>query len=401
LFANCVTCHREGEVGPFALTSYQDAAKRAKQIVRVVDRGLMPPWKAAETHGEFEGQRTLTSRQIEVLKAWTDAGRAEGSPSELPALPQFSSGWRLGEPDLIVEMQDEFEVPADGPDLFQNFVIPIDIPEDKLVAVADFIPGNPRIVHHCLLLLDSNHVARKLDSMTPEPGYPSFGDPGFLPTGSIGGWSPGKTPRRLPNQLGRYLKKGSDLVVQIHYHPNGKVEKDRSKIGIYFVDKPAGVAVAIWASAFTHDIPPGESNYRVAASYTLPTDVLMLGCVPHMHLLGREMRAVAKLPDGTQRQLIHVPDWDFNWQDEYHFARPFKMPKGTQLDVEAFYDNSSDNPSNPSSPPQRVTWGEGTTDEMLYCFFFVATDDSRETPLLMRDVLKREILGKAAAGVLK
>ncbi len=397
LFANCVICHREGEVGPFPLTSYQDAAKRTKQIARVVDQRLMPPWKAAETHGEFEGQRTLTDRQIEILKAWADGERAEGNAADLPTVPKFPSGWRLGKPDLVLEMQSDFEVRSDGPDIFQNFVIPIEVPEDKLVAVVDFIPGNPRVVHHSLLFLDLNHAGRMLDEKTPEPGYASFGNPGFMPTGSIGGWSPGKTPRRLPNGLGRYLQKGSDLVMQIHYHPTGKREIDRSKVGVYFVDKPKNVAVDVWAASFNHDIPPGEKNYRLTASYTLPKEVLLLGVVPHMHLLGRELQATAILPDGTQRSLIHIPQWNFNSQDDYRFARPFKLPKGTQLDVEAVYDNSSDNPANPSSPSKHVAWGETTTDEMLYCFFFVATENNSDIIPLVTDVLHHEIVAKTSA----
>jgi len=187
--------------------------------------------------------------------------------------------------------------------------------------------------------------------------------------------------------------------MQIHYHPIGKRAVDRSKVGVYFVDKPSNIAADIWASAFTHDIPPGEANYRLAASYTLPSEVLMLGVVPHMHLLGRELRAKAVLPDGTERLLIDIPDWNFNWQDDYRFAQPFKLPKGTRLDVEAVYDNSAENPDNPSSPPERVTWGESTKDEMLYCFFFVATENRRDLIPLVTDVMTREFVNRARAGV--
>jgi hypothetical protein len=395
LFANCVVCHRQGEVAPFELLLYQDAAKRAKQIARVVDRRLMPPWMPAQSHGEFENQRTLTEREIAVFKAWADAGRAEGELGDLPPTPQFTTGWRLGKPDMILEMPGEFEIHAGGPDIFQNFVIRIDIPTDKLVAAADFIPGNPKVVHHSLLYLDATHIARKLDAATPELGYPSFGGPGFQPTGSIGGWSPGKMPRRLPDGLGRYVRKGSDLVMQIHYHPDGRPETDRSKVGVYFVDKPKGAAGAVWASAFSHDIPPGEKDYHVTASYTLTGDVRLLSIVPHMHLLGRSIRAVAVLPDGTQRELINVPHWNYNWQDEYFLAQPIKLPKGTRLDVEAVYDNSAENPLNPSNPPKEVTWGEGTTDEMLYCFFLVSAEKPGELGSIVRDALMHEIIGKS------
>lgn len=397
LFANCVQCHREGEVGPFSLVTYEDAAKRARQISRVCESRLMPPWKVAERHGEFEGQRTLTDKQIETLKAWVAADRAKGDPADMPELPKFPEGWYLGEPDLIVEMPIEFEVPADGPDLYQNFVIPLDVPEDKYVATVEFKPGAASVVHHSLLYLDKNGAARKLDAKTPEPGYGTFGGPGFLPTGSIGGWSPGKTPRKLPEGLGRLLGKGSDLVMQIHYHPSGKVEKDRSKVGIYFVDKPKQEAFALWTSSFLHDIPPGESDYKLKAVYTLTEDVTMLSIIPHMHLLGQTMNVVAELPDGTTRDLLHMPQWDFNWQDEYVYAEPFFLPKGTRIVSEATYDNSENNPSNPSSPPQRVTWGEETNDEMLYCFFLVTTEKKEVIEPMVVDRLTREGIDRAAA----
>lgn len=397
IFANCVVCHREGEIGPFALTAYEDAAKRARQIVRVVERRLMPPWNPAEIHGEFKYQRTLTAQQIETLQRWADTGCVEGDPQDQPLLPTFGSDWRMGPPDLILEMSETFEVPADGPDVYQNFVIPIDIPEDKWVAGVQFVPGNAKVVHHSLLYLDSNGKARQLDAKTPEPGYSTFGGPGFIPTGSIGGWSPGKSPQRLPSGYGRSLKKGSDLVMQIHYHPTGKVEQDRSKVAVYFVDAPRHTAADIWVSSHAHDIPPGDPNYRLNASFELPCDITLFGVIPHMHLLGHTMKAVAVLPDGSRQGLIDIQRWDFNWQDDYRYVKPLRFPAGTRFEVEASYDNSAENPSNPHSPPQRITWGEGTTDEMFYCFFMVAPDETKQLKPLLRDVMLAEITSRAKA----
>jgi hypothetical protein len=200
----------------------------------------------------------------------------------------------------------------------------------------------------------------------------------------------------LAGGLGRYLQKGSDLVMQVHYHPSGKVEKDRSQVAVYFVDKPVNVAADIWAAAYHHDIPPGKADYKLSASYTLPQELQMLGVVPHMHLIGKSLKAVARLPDGTTQELIEIPRWDFNWQDDYRFTKPFRLPKGTEIKVEAVYDNSDGNPANPSSPPKRVTWGEETTNEMLYCFFLVAVDNPRENlPPLLMDMIRREAVGQA------
>ncbi len=396
LNANCVICHREGEVGPFTLTSYMDAAKRARQIARVVDEKLMPPWKASQVHGEFEGQRTLTDREIDTLKAWAKTERAEGDPADLPPLPTFASDWKLGEPDLVLEMEEDFDVPAGGPDIFRNFVIPYEIPQDKLVAAVEFKPGDASVVHHSILYIDNSGKAREKDERAAGPGYSTFGGPGFVPAGSIGGWSPGKMPRFLPDGMGRRMHKGADLVMQIHYHPSGKAAKDRSKVGIYFVDKPKQEAFAIWTSSFDLHIPPGEANYKETASYKLPADVTLLSCIPHLHLLGQQMTATAHLPDGSTKVLIDIPQWDFNWQDEYMVAEPYTLPAGTKIVVEATYDNSAANPSNPSSPPQLVTFGEETTDEMLYCFFLVVANEKANTGLVAGDAFTQEVMRRAA-----
>lgn len=225
----CLNCHREGQVAPFALADYDQTAKRAKQIVRVTQDRIMPPWIPSPGHDKFVAERWLTDRELELFKTWAETGRANGDDADLPPVPKFAEGWRLGQPDLIVKMAEPFTVPADGPDLLQNFVIPINIAEDKLVAAIEFHPGNKRVAHHSVLFLDDSGTARKLDKATPEPGYANFGGPGFLPSGALGGWSVGNTPRLMPNGMGRYLKKGSDLVVQMHYHPTGKQETDQSR----------------------------------------------------------------------------------------------------------------------------------------------------------------------------
>jgi len=384
--SRCLNCHREGQVAPFALADYEQTAKRAKQIVRVTHDRIMPPWIPSPGHDKFVGERWLTDRELELFKTWAETGRAKGDDADLPPAPKFAEGWRLGQPDLIVKMAKPFTVPADGPDLLQNFVIPLNTTEDKLVAAVEFHPGNKRVAHHSVLFLDDSGTARKLDAATPEPGYANFGGPGFLPSGALGGWSVGNTPRPLPNGMGRYLKKGSDLVVQMHYHPTGKEETDQSEIGLYFVKKPVAESLkepaklvgSIWMANYEMDIAAGEKNYKRSTSYTLPKEVIMVGVVPHMHLLGKSMKVTATLPDKTVKTLIDIQNWNYNWQDEYYYERPFKLSAGTRLDVEAVFDNSADNPSNPSSPPKRVTWGDGTTDEMLFCFFLLSAEKTED-----------------------
>ena len=359
---------------------------------------IMPPWIPSPGHDKFVAERWLTDRELELFKTWAESGRARGDDADLPPAPKFAEGWRLGQPDLIVKMVEPFSVPADGPDLLQNFVIPISIAEDKLVAAIEFHPGNKRVCHHSVLFLDDSGAARKLDKATPEPGYANFGGPGFLPSGALGGWSVGTTPRPLPNGMGRYLKRDSDLVVQMHYHPTGKQETDQSEIGLYFVKKPVAESLkepaklvgSIWMANYEMDIAAGTKDYLRSTSYTLPKDVIMVGVVPHMHLLGKAMKVTATLPDKTVKSLIDIKNWNYNWQDEYYYERPFKLPEGTRLDVEAVFDNSADNPSNPSSPPKRVTWGDGTKDEMLFCFFLLSAEKTEDLIHVIFDNLKHD-----------
>ncbi|HEY3967169.1 MAG TPA: redoxin domain-containing protein, partial [Planctomycetaceae bacterium] len=191
LQANCVRCHRDGEVAPFPLVSYADAAKRARQIARVTASRFMPPWKPEPDFGHFLDERRLTDRELAILSDWARSGASKGDPADLPPPQEFTDGWQIGEPDLIVKMPEPFEIPADGRDIFRNFVMPSGADEDKLVAAVEFRPGNRRVVHHSIFYLDTSGAARKKDAADPGPGYGSFGGPGFVPSGSIGGWAPG------------------------------------------------------------------------------------------------------------------------------------------------------------------------------------------------------------------
>lgn len=388
LFANCANCHRPGEVAPFSLLSYADAKKRAKQLAAVTTDKSMPPWKLVPNHVRFAGERLLTATEIATVKAWVDAGTPEGVAAELPPAPKFTADWHLGKPDLVVKMTEPFKIPADGKDVLRNFVIPMpDIKGSKTVAAIEFRPGNRKVVHHALALLDATGTARKLDAKDPGLGYDAEnGGFGFFPTGSLGGWAPGVVPRFVPDGVGRYLAKGSDMVLQVHYHPSGKEETDQSEVAIYYTRKPvtkmlAGIGVENW----TIDLPAGEKDYKLTAQYKLPVGVTLVGTAPHMHLVGKSMKVWAELPGGKTTPLVAVSDWDFNWQDYYVYRRPLTLPKGTVIKMESRHDNSAANPANPNSPPKRLKYGEGTTDEMSLCVFELTCDSLPDLLLLMAD----------------
>jgi hypothetical protein len=217
LFANCAGCHRPGEVAPFSLLTYQDAARRAALIATVTGSRYMPPWKAEPGYGHFADERRLTDGQIAMIRQWAANGAPEGDPKHKPAPPTFASGWLAGKPDAVLHTPEAFSVPTDGRHVFQCFVIPLDFDADRYVKTVEFHAGNARVVHHALFFLDNSGEARKLDAATPEPGYPCFGGPRIVPTGGLGGWAPGATPSPLPAGVALPVAKGSDLVMQIHY----------------------------------------------------------------------------------------------------------------------------------------------------------------------------------------
>jgi hypothetical protein len=398
LWKNCAGCHRPGEVGPFSLLRYADAAKRARFLREVTSRRKMPPWKAEPGFGSFLDERHLSEAEIQRIAAWVSAGAPEGDAGDLPPAPKFPEGWQLGTPDLILKVDEPYSVPPNGRDTYRCFVIPIPIDSNKTVAAVEFRPGNRKVVHHALFYLDATGAARARDRVSAGPGYASFGGPGILPTGGLGGWAPGALPRFLPDGIGKFLRKGSDLVLQIHYHPDGKPETDQSLVGIYFTKSPVRKIVGgIAVRSRGLNIPPGERRHHVTAqSAPLPADVQVIGITPHMHTIGKEMKVVAESPDGKTIPLIWIKDWDFNWQGQYQYRSPVALAKGSVIKLDAYYDNSAENPSNPSKPPRRVRWGEQTTDEMCLLGVQVVTENHSDLRKIM--AMRGNRLGAALVG---
>lgn len=390
LYAQCTECHRSGEVAPFELLAYADAAKRADFLAEIVKTRRMPPWKAEPNVGHFLGERILHDREIELIQQWADAGAPEGPVEDLPAIPSFTEGWQLGEPDLVVQMAEPYELPASGPDQNRFFVIPIDIPEDKYVVGVEFRAGNPRIVHHAVLYLDRSGYARKRDAETPEPGFEGFIAAGIR-DGVLGFWAPGYTPRFYPKGVGQKLLTKTDLAMQLHYHPSGKEESDQSMVGIHFADRPIEKKVGGLALInFDVDIPAGESQHEMAYSFTTPVGLELIDVTPHMHMVGTKMTLKATTPDGTEIPLIQS-NWDFNWQDVYRFRDIVRIPAGTRFDLRAIFDNSDANPSNPNSPPRRIAFGEETSDEMCICACRTLVDISAGEQHELREALRESM----------
>jgi len=360
LYRHCAACHRAGGVAPFSLIAYRDAAKRAQLIATVTGRRYMPPWLPSEPH--FRDERRLSDAEIAILAHWAAAGAPQGDPAAAPAPPSFPEGWQLGAPDLEAQMAVSFQVPAEGNDIYRCFVARAFIPQNRWVRAVDIRPGNPQVVHHALLFQDISGTARRRDT---GEGYDCFGTPGFLPARGLGGWTPGSVPFRAPDDMPILLDAHADLVLQVHYHPAGKAATDRTALALYFTDrKPRRQAQDIPLGSNRIDIPPGDRAYKVTDHFTIPVDVDAIGVNPHAHYICKEMYGYAVLPNGARRTLLRIPDWNFNWQQQYLYAAPVRLPAGTDVVMEFTYDNSADNPRNPNNPPKRVVWGPSTTDEM-------------------------------------
>ena len=365
IYQNCVQCHRPGQIGPMPLVDFNHVSAFAQEIKNAVVAKRMPPWKPVAGR-PMHGERKLTQEQIDTVVKWVDEGTPEGNPKDEPALPEFKSDWTLGEPDMILDGGEDFAVRA-GPDLYWHFLMPTKWTEDKWVSGVEVLVGNARIVHHVLAYLDETGTAQRLDDDEEGIGYSGGGAfPGFLPSGEMGGWTPGFFARPLPEGVARKLPKNATLVLQIHYNnPTGKMQKDRTKIGLHFAKGP--VRQRLYQARIINPwfrIPAGESEFEVRASWPVSRDITVISVMPHAHLIAKKTSMIAETAKGKKISLVEIVDWDFKWQDTYHFAEPLRLKDGSRVELKFAYDNSEENPRNPHSPPVNVRWGENTSDEM-------------------------------------
>jgi hypothetical protein len=253
-------------------------------------------------------------------------------------------------------------------------VIPLNADQDEYVKKVEFRAGNANVVHHAILFLDTSGEARRRET-APGQGYSCVGGPGLDITGSLGGWAPGAMPSNARDGAAHTVKKGSDLILQIHYHLDGKPEQDQSKVGLTFSKTPPtkGLTLVVLGNEKI-DIPAGDSKYIITASAVLPMDAEAVAIFPHAHYLCKDMKVEAHLPDGSVVPMIWIKDWDFNWQGSYRYSSPMKLPKDTRLEMQYTYDNSAANPHNPSDPPREVKFGEETTNEMGFAFISIMLD---------------------------
>ncbi len=354
-FKNCAECHRPGEIAPMSLMNYKEVRPWAKAIREKVVSREMPPWHADPAHGQWSNDKRLSQKDIDAVTAWIDAGVPEGDPKAMPAAPKFAKGWQIGEPDLVINMPEEFTVPAEGAVPYMYFTVPSNFTEDRYVTAMEARAGDLSVVHHIVVYVrdPKEKASRKQD----------------IGTGLLGALSPGNTPFIAVPGTAKLIKAGSNIVFQMHYTPSGKATKDRSMIGLKFAKAPVDKVItttAAWDARF--EIPAHAQNHEVRATYLIEEDVDIISLMPHMHLRGKDYTYIAHYPDGRKETLLSVPRYDFGWQVYYYPVKPLRMPKGTKIETIAHYDNSTRNAQNPD-PAKAVRFGEQTWEEMMNGFF--------------------------------
>jgi hypothetical protein len=352
LYAKCVNCHRAGEVAPMSLVTFDDARPWARSIKEKVLSRQMPPWFADAAVGSFSNDARLSESEIDTIARWVDGGAPRGDLHDLPKPPAFTDGWQLGEPDLVVELP-EVQVPATGGDYFPtpNLVLPI--AEDHWIRAVEVRPSNREVTHHSVIFSTG--------------AGPAMGASGLFDVLAV--WAVGTRATVYPDGTGRWLRKGQSLRTNLHYHPNGKPQTDRTRVGFYYGKGELKKEVAAsLAGNITFAIPPQAQHYETRAVYVADQDIDIVSLFPHMHLRGTDMTMTANYPDGRRETLLNVPAYDFNWQLFYYPKTKIALPRGTRIDLVAHYDNSSANKRNPD-PTRTVTFGEASTAEMMFGMF--------------------------------
>jgi hypothetical protein len=378
---NCQTCHHPGEIGPMPLLTYEQVRPWAKAIRDAVLQHKMPPWHADARFGHFANDRSLSEADIHKLVAWVESGTPQGSPKDAPKPVTFPVGWRIGKPDLIVEMPVAFDVPATGILNYQYIIVPSGFTEDKWVQAVEVRPGNRTVVHHAVLF--SRDPGGEYAAAAPKGEFfelAKFYKPSARPKDEkmfsavsepehLQVYAPGADPIQLGPGQARLIKAGSDIIFEMHYTPNGTAATDRTSVGFVFAKSP--VAERVHTIRINNGtilaIPPNEPDHRMQSQVHLTQDVRVVSFQPHMHLRGKSMEFSAVYPSGETEILLRVPKYDFHWQMSYYLDKPKLLPKGTLFICKASWDNSPNNPYNPH-PEKRVLGGFQSEDEMMAGF---------------------------------
>ena len=401
LYRNCVGCHRTGDIAPMELISYQQVRPWAAALKESVVKRTMPPWFADPAHGKFRNDRRLSSEQIATIVAWVNAGAPKGDDRDLPARPKFVEGWSLSRPpDLVIEMPLDAKVPATGQMDLQNYYVKAPVKEDVFIEAIELRPGNRRVVHHSIA-----NIVDLPEGLAPES---LLSGKKLGPTGwKLVGQAPGKGALQFLPGTAKRISAGAYIEFNMHYTPTGKDETDRSSLGLWFakypvthevVSRPAREETYIDGKKVTRvpNIPPNVDNWEIVAKMNVRDDITIYAVSPHMHFRGKDMKYTARRPDGTEEVLLNVPRYNYEWQLNYEFETPVKLPAGSTITVLSHYDNSANNPRNPA-PNEEVIWGQQSWNEMFIPWMEYSVDKLDLTKLSKEELMRLRAPRRAAA----
>ncbi len=368
----CQSCHRPGEIAPMPLITYRQVRPWAKGIRQAALLKKMPPWSAAESLVRFENDPRLTAQELRVLDEWATSGAAEGDPKDAPPPIHFLGGWNIPRPDLTVQMPEAVPIPPKEELDYRFVVLPLGLKDDRWVAAAEIRPGVRGVVHHAVAYVREPGDPWLRDAPDGKP----FVRRGVTRADILAIYAPGQPAMICRPGMAKKIPAGSDIVLQMHYTPNGTAAEDRTSIGLVWAkEEPAKRVLTLQLATTDFHIPPGDRNYAVSVAGTLPNDALLLSMFPHMHLRGKTFEYAIAGESGRIETLLRVAPYDFSWQLNYRLAEPRLLRKGTRLRCTAWYDNSLNNPRNPD-PSEEVTYGEQSRAEMMVGFFDVAVPAS-------------------------
>lgn len=355
----CVECHRDGEIAPFSLQTYEDTVGWGPMMAEVIQEGRMPPWNANPKYGHFRNDARLSSEERQLLLSWIANGAPSGDLDQAPKPPQFVTGWRIEQPDRVIAIRDEpFAVQAEGVVDYQYFEVDPQFETDMYVSAIEARPDNRAVVHHIIVY-----------AVDPDKDAKGRRNRQFLV-----GYAPGAQPPHLPDGYALRIPARSKLIFELHYTPNGTAQRDRSDVGLKFTPLSQVTHLVKVDGVSNHDfeIPPQADHHQVVAERVLKRPVELVSFSPHMHLRGKAFRYEAEYPDGSSEVLLDVPQYDFNWQLTYVLDEVKRLPGGTKVTCTAYFDNSTHNPNNPD-PAKTIKWGPQSWDEMMIGFYTVIT----------------------------
>jgi hypothetical protein len=405
---NCQGCHRPGEAAPFSLLSYEQARPWAKAIKYAVLQKKMPPWFADPHYGNFANNASLPESSINTIVNWVDDGAPLGDPKDMPPPRQFVTGWSIPKPDIVFTIPKPFPIPATGVLEYQYVIIPTGFTKDTWVEQVQAAPTNYSVVHHIVAYVrapGSNYFKDmpKNQFFEAPPGKNEGKTEDKkevkddLPNDWLTGYAPGQPPDVFKPGQGKLIPAGSDIVFEIHYMPEGKATTDQSRLGLVLAkEQPTERTMTLSAVNMSFKIPPGDPNFRVDSSFTMPEDVTLLGMHPHMHMRGKSAQYRIVFADGRTETLLDVPRFTWHWQLWYNLAEPIRLPKGTKLECTEHFDNSNNNPENPD-PTKTVIWGQQSFDEMMVCMFNVSFDAKITTQQMLAPAKPKTAQTTAAA----